>query len=70
MIDFYSKAVLTVIAISLLLITVNPWISETRLRVNAPGIEHSIGNISSAISFLERLGNGLGDPGRRTNNQS
>jgi hypothetical protein len=52
-VDFYTKVILTVIAVSLALIAINPWIGETRLRVNAPGIEDSIESISSAISSLD-----------------
>jgi hypothetical protein len=55
-VDFYTKVILTVIAVSLALIAVNPWIGETRLRVNAPGIEDSVGNISRAISSLDAGG--------------
>jgi hypothetical protein len=52
-VDFYTKVILTVIAVFLALIAVNPWIGETRLRVNAPGIEVRMAKISSAISVLD-----------------
>ena len=52
-VDFYTKVILTVIAVSLVLIAVNPWIGETRLRIYAPGIEHQLVYISSAISSLD-----------------
>jgi hypothetical protein len=60
-VDFYTKMILTVIAVSLFLIAVNPWIGETRLRIYAPGIEHSVGRISSAISSLD-VGDRVGQP--------
>lgn len=52
-VDFYTKMILTVIAISLALIAVNPWIGETRLRVYAPEIDNSVWAISRAIKSLD-----------------
>jgi hypothetical protein len=54
MIDFYTKAVLTVIAISLLLMAVNPWINQTRfVYVDAPGVASAISHVSTALEALE-----------------
>lgn len=55
-VDFYTKVILTVIAVSLALIAVTPWIGETRLTIYAPGIEDRMSGISSAISFLDAGG--------------
>jgi len=56
MIDFYTKSVLTVIAISLLVLAATPWIREARVTVDAPGVESSLTGISTEISFSQPSG--------------
>ena len=52
-IDWYTKAVLTVIAIALTGITLNPWISPSEVRAEATsilyGIQADVGSIGGHV---------------------
>ena len=56
-IDKYTKAVLTLIAISLFVISLNPWIAPTKAyaevsNVYLQGIENSIDRVAKAIKRI------------------
>lgn len=50
-IDVYTKAVMTIIAIALSAIALNPWILP-RLAMGSPGVEAAVNSIKSDVSSI------------------
>ena len=64
-IDKFTKAVMTLLAVSLFMIALNPWIAPTKayaeftheglmlLSTNLDGIQSSISGLESAIGYID-----------------
>jgi hypothetical protein len=54
--DLYTQVVLTIIAVALLIIALNPWLAPQRVEAAAMSQE---GVVSAILAVVTQIGNGL-----------